>query len=158
MLGPSGAGKSTLTNSLAGVEVMTTRELRGDGKGRHTTTHRELVLLPGGGVVIDTPGLRKVGLFAAAEGLGQVFDDIEQLELACRFNDCQHETEPGCAVQAAIEDGALDARRLDSFRKLQREMLRMELRQDARLRAAQVAKWKQLTKDHRSLGARRGKT
>lgn len=155
MLGPSGAGKSTLTNALAGVEVMATRELRGDGKGRHTTSHRELVLLPGGGVVIDTPGLRKVGLFAAAEGLGRVFDDIEELE--CRFNDCQHETEPGCAVLAAIGSRELDARRLDSWRKLQREMLRMELRQDARLRAAQVAKWKQLTKDHRSLDARRGR-
>jgi ribosome biogenesis GTPase len=157
MLGPSGAGKSTLTNALAGVEVMATRELRGDGKGRHTTAHRELVLLPGGGVVIDTPGLRKVGLFAAAEGLGRVFDDIEELELQCRFNDCQHDTEPGCAVLAAIESGELDARRLDSWRKLGREMLRMELRQDARLRAAQVARWKQLTKDHRSLEARRGK-
>lgn len=157
MLGPSGVGKSTLTNSLAGVDVMATRELRGDGKGRHTTAHRELVVLPGGGVVIDTPGLRKVGLFAAATGIGRVFDDLERLELDCRFNDCGHETEPGCAVRAAIASGDLDPRRLDSWRKLQREMLRMELRQDARLRAAQVARWKHLTKDHRSLEARRGK-
>ena len=157
MLGPSGAGKSTLINALAGVEVMATRALRADGKGRHTTAHRELVLLPRGGVVIDTPGLRKVGLFEAAEGLGRVFDDIEQLTLECRFNDCEHDTEPGCAVQAAIDAGELEPRRLDSWRKLQREMLRMELRQDARLRAAQLARWKQLTKDHRSLAARRGK-
>jgi len=157
MLGPSGAGKSTLTNRLAGVDIMATRELRGDGKGRHTTAHRELVLIPGGGVVIDTPGLRKVGLFAAAEGIARVFDDVEQLERECRFNDCRHETEPGCAVRAAIESGELDLRRLESWRKLQREMLRMELRQDARLRAAQVARWKQLTKEHRSLAARRSK-
>ncbi len=155
LLGPSGAGKSTLTNALAETEVMATRELRGDGKGRHTTAHRELVLLPGGGVVIDTPGLRKVGLFQAAEGISRVFDDIEQLELECRFNDCAHETEPGCAVLAAIDARELEPRRLDSWRKLQREMLRMELRQDARLRAAQVAKWKQLTKAHRSIDAKR---
>lgn len=149
LLGASGAGKSTLLNCLAGVEVMATRTLRGDGKGRHTTAHRELVLLPGRGVVIDTPGLRLVGLFAAAAGLGRVFDEVEQLVLECRFNDCRHDTEPGCAVQAAISSGDLDPRRLDSWRKLQREMLRMELRQDARLRATQLSRWRQLTRDRR---------
>jgi ribosome biogenesis GTPase len=158
MLGASGAGKSTLTNVLAGVEVMATRELRADGKGRHTTARRELILLPGGGVIIDTPGLRKVGLFAAADGIRLVFDDVEQLDRECRFNDCGHDTEPGCAVQAAIAAGQLHPRRLESWHKLRREMLRMELRQDARLRAAQLARWKALTKAHRSLAARRHST
>lgn len=147
LLGASGAGKSSLTNCLAGVDVMATRALRGDGKGRHTTVHRELVQLPGGGIVIDTPGLRLVGLFAAADGIARVFDDLEQLVLECRFNDCRHDTEPGCAVQAAMSSGDLDPRRLDRWRKLQREMLRTELRQDARLRAAQLSRWKQLTRD-----------
>lgn len=156
LLGPSGAGKSTLTNALAGADVMGTRALRADGKGRHTTAHRQLVLLPAGGVVIDTPGLRQVGLFAVAEGIDRVFDDVEQCAARCRFNDCEHRTEPGCAVLAAIDSGELDERRLVSWRKLQREAHRMAMRMDARLRAAQLARWKQLTRAHRTPDARRG--
>ena len=155
MLGPSGAGKSTLTNALAGAVVMATRALRADGKGRHTTVHRELVILPGGGIVIDTPGLRVVGLFEAAEGLEQVFGDIDALSAHCKFNDCSHTAEPGCAVQAAIEAGDLDQRRLDSWRKLQREMAHMAMRSDARLRQAELGRWKQLTKEMRHPAARR---
>jgi ribosome biogenesis GTPase len=156
MLGPSGAGKSTLTNALAGAVVMETRALRADGKGRHTTAHRELIVLPRGGVVVDTPGLRAVGLFAAEEGLGRVFDDIESLATECRFNDCTHVREPGCAVLAAIEAGDLDARRLESWRKLQREMLHMAMRTDVRLRQAELAKWKEITRSVRAdPGARR---
>lgn len=150
LLGPSGAGKSTLTNALAGAAMMTVRELRGDGKGRHTTAHRELFVLPGDGVVIDTPGLRVVGLFDADHGLGQVFADIESLGSDCRFRDCEHRSEPGCAVHAAIDAGALPLRRLESWRKLQREMHHLALRQDARLRQAELAQWKQLTREHRA--------
>lgn len=150
LLGPSGSGKSTLTNALAGTALMVTRELRADGKGRHTTAHRELFVLPGGAVVIDTPGLRVVGLFDAAAGLEQVFADVEALALGCRFSDCAHRTEPGCAVHAAIDAGELPLRRLESWRKLQREMHRMAMRQDARLRQAELATWKQMTREHRA--------
>jgi ribosome biogenesis GTPase len=149
MLGPSGSGKSTLINKLAGVELMATRALRADGKGRHTTVHRGLFVLPHGGVVVDTPGLRSVGLFDAVEGLERVFDDIAELARHCRFNDCEHRTEPGCAVLEAIDSGELDHRRLASWRRLQREMHRMALRHDARLRAIELARWKQLTRERR---------
>lgn len=149
LLGASGGGKSTLTNALAGETLMVTRELRGDGKGRHTTVRRELVVLPGGGIVVDTPGLRSVGLFDAADGLERVFYDIETLATQCRFNDCAHRGEPGCAVLAAIDAGELPERRLDSWRRLQREMAHMALRQDARLRTAALSRWKQLTREMR---------
>jgi ribosome biogenesis GTPase len=150
LLGPSGAGKSTLTNALAGEVVMVTRELRADGKGRHTTAHRELVLLPGGGLVVDTPGLRSVGLTDVAESLDLVFADVEELTRECRFADCVHDTEPGCAVRAALETGDLPERRWASYLKLQREARWMAMRHDARLRAEERAKWKQRTKDYRS--------
>jgi ribosome biogenesis GTPase len=149
MLGPSGAGKSSLTNALAGAEIMATRRLRADGKGRHTTAHRQLVLLPGGGVVIDTPGLRSVGLFAAA-GMERVFDDLESLAGQCRFHNCSHRSEPGCAVTGAITTGDLDPRRLESWRKLQAEMHRAALRQDARLRAAESAAWRRISRTARA--------
>jgi len=144
LLGPSGAGKSTLTNALAGREVMATRELRADDKGRHTTAHRELFVLPGGGLIIDTPGLRSVGLVADADGLSRVFDDIEELAALCRFHDCVHQHEPGCAVVAAMESGELAERRLASWRKLQREVSWMARRQDARLRSAERDRWKRI--------------
>jgi ribosome biogenesis GTPase len=152
LLGPSGAGKSTLTNALAGVEVMATRALRSDGKGRHTTAHRELIQLPGGGLVIDTPGLRSVGLTDVSESLDLVFGDIEALAADCRFADCGHNGEPGCAVLAAVEEGALPERRLDSWRKLQREARWMAMRQDARLRAVERARWKSIHKELRRSG------
>ncbi len=117
LLGPSGAGKSTLTNALAGEVVMFTRALRADGKGRHTTVHRELVLLPGGGLVVDTPGLRSVGLTDVSESLELVFADVEELAEQCRFGDCAHQTEPGCAVRAALESGELPERRWESYRQ-----------------------------------------
>ncbi|CAL9552088.1 Small ribosomal subunit biogenesis GTPase RsgA [Streptomyces sp. enrichment culture] len=143
VLGQSGAGKSTLVNALIGQEVLEVRETRaGDGKGRHTTVTRELFALPGGGVVIDTPGLRGVGLWDAGEGVGRAFADIEELARACRFHDCAHTTEPGCAVLAAAEDGTLPPRRLDSYRKLLRENRYLEARTDARLRAELRRDWK----------------
>jgi ribosome biogenesis GTPase len=154
-LGPSGAGKSTLTNALSGATVMTTRALRADGKGRHTTVHRELVLLPGGGLVIDTPGLRSVGLTDVSESLDLVFADIDELAGQCRFSDCVHETEPGCAVREALESGALPERRWESYLKLQREARYMAMRHDARLKAEEKARWKRMTKDYRARDANR---
>jgi ribosome biogenesis GTPase len=121
LLGPSGAGKSTLLNRLMGADTMATRQVRSDGKGRHTTTHRQLFRLPGGGMVVDTPGLRELQLWTAEDEPGSLFEDVEELAAGCRFNDCSHTREPGCAVLRAIGEGALDAGRLRSYRKLQRE-------------------------------------
>ncbi|ANS68890.1 ribosome-associated GTPase [Streptomyces lincolnensis] len=143
LLGQSGAGKSTLANALLGEEVMDVRATRdADGKGRHTTTTRNLLVLPGGGVLIDTPGLRGVGLWDAESGVGQVFSEIESLAQQCRFHDCAHESEPGCAVLAAVASGELGERRLDSYRKLLRENQRIVAKTDARLRAEIRKDWK----------------
>ena len=143
LLGQSGAGKSTLANALIGrdaMEVQATRDV--DGKGRHTTTTRNLLALPGGGVLIDTPGLRGVGLWDAETGVGQVFAEIEELAGRCRFHDCAHIAEPGCAVLAALDSGELPERRLDSYRKLMRENQRIVAKTDARARAELRRDWK----------------
>lgn len=143
LLGQSGAGKSTLANALLGEDAMAVQATRDvDGKGRHTTTTRNLLLLPGGGVLIDTPGLRGVGLWDAETGVGQVFAEIEELAEDCRFHDCAHESEPGCAVLAAIDAGELPERRLDSYRKLKRENQRIVAKTDARVRAELRRDWK----------------
>lgn len=143
LLGQSGAGKSTLANALVGEDVMHVNAARDvDGKGRHTTTTRNLLVLPGGGVLIDTPGLRGVGLWDAGTGVGQVFSEIEELGADCRFQDCAHTAEPGCAVLAALEDGTLPERRLDSYRKLMRENQRIVAKTDARVRADLRREWK----------------
>ncbi|MCX5330499.1 ribosome small subunit-dependent GTPase A [Streptomyces sp. NBC_00140] len=143
LLGQSGAGKSTLANALVGADVMDVRAARDvDGKGRHTTTTRNLLALPGGGVLIDTPGLRGVGLFDAESGVGQVFSEIAELAERCRFHDCAHEAEPGCAVLAAVDDGELPERRLESYRKLIRENQRIVAKTDARVRAELRKDWK----------------
>ncbi|MGI5348149.1 ribosome small subunit-dependent GTPase A [Streptomyces sp. CA-250714] len=147
LLGQSGAGKSTLANAVLGQRTQTVRAVRDrDGKGRHTTTTRNLLPLPaatGGGVLIDTPGLRGVGLWDAEGGLGQAFSEIEEFAADCRFQDCAHQYEPGCAVLAAVESGALPERRLESYRKLLRENARLAARTDARLRAEQRRVFKQ---------------
>jgi len=135
LLGSSGVGKSTLVNRLAGREILTTQEIRSDGRGRHTTTHRELVPLPSGALLIDTPGMRELQLWADEEVLDSTFAEIAELAGECRFSDCSHEHEPGCAVKAAIADGSLPRERFASYRKLQREMRALEIRKDARLKA-----------------------
>jgi ribosome biogenesis GTPase len=134
LLGPSGSGKSTMVNALAGAPVMATQQIRrADGRGRHTTVYRALIPLPGGGVVLDTPGVRAVGLFDSADGLDRVFAEIDRLAEGCRFDDCDHDREPGCAVLAALATGELSARRLDSWRKLRRELDRESRRRGVRL-------------------------
>lgn len=144
LLGQSGAGKSTLTNALLGSEVQEVQTVRdADGKGRHTTTTRDLLPLPGGGVLIDTPGLRGVGLWDAQSGVSQVFAEIEALARDCRFHDCSHQSEPGCAVLTALEEGVLPHRRLESYRKLLRENAWIASRTDQRLRSEMRREWKQ---------------
>lgn len=128
LLGPSGVGKSTLVNTLAGEELLATRSVREDGSGRHTTTRRELVVLPGGGIIVDNPGMRELHLWLADEGLAEAFEDIAELAAQCRFSDCRHEGEPGCAVQAALVDGRLAPERWRSYRELQRELAELEER------------------------------
>ncbi|MFP4614629.1 MAG: ribosome small subunit-dependent GTPase A [Thiohalorhabdus sp.] len=136
VMGSSGVGKSTLLNRLSGVELEATGGVRkGDGKGRYTTTHRALYPLPGGAWLLDTPGMRELRLGAAAEGLSEVFENIEELAEQCRFRDCAHDLEPGCAVRAAVEGGDLDSRRLENWRKLLREQQRLaEMEADQRER------------------------
>ncbi|MEV0917230.1 ribosome small subunit-dependent GTPase A [Streptomyces sp. NPDC049967] len=159
LLGASGAGKSTLANTLLGhdeMEVQATRDM--DGKGRHTTTTRNLLVLPSGGVLIDTPGLRGVGLWDAETGVGQVFSEIEALAERCRFHDCAHEAEPGCAVQAALADGSLPERRMDSYRKLLRENQRIVAKTDARVRNEIRRDWKRKGAEGRAaMEAKRGR-
>ncbi len=158
LLGQSGAGKSTLANALLGEDVMDVQAIRDvDGKGRHTTTTRNLLALPGGGVLIDTPGLRGVGLWDAETGVGQVFAEIEELAADCRFHDCAHVAEPGCAVLGAVESGALPERRLDSYRKLLRENQRIVAKSDARVRAEIRKEWKRRGAEGRAaMEAKRG--
>ena len=121
-LGSSGVGKSSLVNALAGEEIMTVRSIReDDSKGRHTTTHRQLITLQSGVMIIDTPGMRELGMWDASEGLADAFSDVEAFLGRCRFSDCRHEREPGCAIKAAIASGELDASRWDSYRKLKEE-------------------------------------
>jgi ribosome biogenesis GTPase len=133
LLGSSGAGKSTLVNALSGGERMATSEIReDDDRGRHTTTHRELVLLPSGGLILDTPGMRELGLWEADAGVSTAFEDVEAVAAQCRFSDCSHHGEPGCAVRAAIETGELPAERLAAYEKLQGELAFEQRRADPR--------------------------
>lgn len=138
LLGPSGVGKSTLVNALAADAQLATGEVSADGSGRHTTTRRELIALPGGGLVIDNPGMREVHLWLGDSGLLDAFDDVAELASECRFADCRHETEPGCAVQAALAAGELAPERWESYRALERELAeladRLERRERSRAR------------------------
>lgn len=155
LLGSSGVGKSTLVNRFLGRELMATRETRlDDDRGRHATTRRELIVLPGGGVLIDTPGLRELQLWNDA-GLDAAFSDVEQLAARCRFADCNHSREPGCAVLAAIESGELPLERLQSWRKLQRELRWTQLRQDDLARREEERRFSRLVREGRSRVRRR---
>ena len=162
LLGSSGAGKSTLLNALAGRAVAATGEVRPDDeRGRHTTTHRQLYKLPGGALVIDTPGLREVQLWADEDAVDAVFEEIESYAARCRFRDCSHGSEPGCAVRAALEAGAIDRSRFESWSKLRREVAFLNTREDPAARRAAVDRWKVIhksmrgyTKERRSLAGR----
>jgi ribosome biogenesis GTPase len=140
LLGSSGVGKSSLANRLLGGEIQLTRAIAEDGRGRHTTTSRQLLRLPGGALLVDTPGLREVQLWDADEGIHEAFADVDELAAECRFRDCTHTREPGCAVHEAIDAGRLPLERLQSYRRLQRELERLAIKQDARLRSEQRKK------------------
>jgi ribosome biogenesis GTPase len=157
LLGSSGVGKSTLVNELAGEELLLTREIRDDGRGRHTTTRRELVQLPDGALVIDTPGMRELQLWVADEGLDEAFADVISLFDQCRFSDCRHETEPGCAVKAALADGTLAPERWESYLQLQAELEHLERRIDKRAEAEARRRWRSLSRAARDARRARGK-
>jgi ribosome biogenesis GTPase / thiamine phosphate phosphatase len=147
LLGSSGAGKSTLANRLLGDERLRTSEVRRhDQRGRHTTTHREILPLSGGALLLDTPGLRELQLWAGEDALGSAFSDVAALAAGCRFRDCRHQGEPGCAVAAAVDSGALAEERLQSHDKLERELEHQRVREDVGLQRAQKAKWKAIHK------------
>lgn len=153
-VGPSGVGKSSLLNALAGEVVAGTREIREDGRGRHTTTARELHLLPGGALLVDTPGMRELALHDDADGVATTYADVAELAADCRFRDCTHGNEPGCAVAAAIDDGRLDPARFRGWRKLQAEAHRQLLRVDARARAEERARLRTLHRSRRDQPSR----
>ena len=151
LLGMSGVGKSTIVNALLGEERQATNDVREwDSRGRHTTTHRELVELPGGAILVDTPGMRVLQLWTGESALEGTFPEIETLAAECRFSDCKHQSEPGCAVLAAEAAGTLDADRLASWRKLQRELRWLAGKQDQRARLEEQAKWKAIHKSMKS--------
>jgi len=146
LLGSSGVGKSTLVNRLLGAQRLPTAEIRSDGRGKHTTTRRELVQLPGGGLLLDTPGMRELQLWDAADGIGRAFGDIQELAARCKFRDCRHQSEPGCAVRAAVDAQALASERLENFRKLEREERFLEAKQDAAVRAQRSKELRRMMK------------
>ncbi|WP_231868437.1 ribosome small subunit-dependent GTPase A [Fictibacillus phosphorivorans] len=148
LLGSSGVGKSTLANKLFGSEVLKTNGIREeDGKGKHTTTHRELLVLESGGILIDTPGMRELQLWEGENSLSHSFQDVEGFAEQCRFRDCTHQNEPGCRVQEAIENGELSEERYTSFVKLQRELAYFARKEDQKLALAERAKWKKIAGD-----------
>ena len=143
ILGSSGVGKSTMVNALLGEDRQATAEVRdSDSRGRHTTTHRELFELPGGALLVDTPGIRALEVLGADEGVEAAFDDVIDLAATCRFSDCRHVGEPGCAVRAALADGSLSEERLASHQKLERELARAARETDPRARAEHRRTWK----------------
>ncbi len=152
LLGSSGVGKSTLVNTLAGEDLLLTQAVREiDNKGRHTTTHREIFLLHDGALVLDTPGMRELGLVEADDGIEETFDDVAAIVERCRFSDCRHQSEPGCAVREALREGALTSERWDSYAKLQKEAAYEVRRRDVGAVQAEKKKWKQIHKDYRKM-------
>lgn len=147
LIGSSGVGKSTITNQLVGEDIQAVQSVRlGDSRGRHTTTHRELIILPSGGLLIDTPGMREIQIWARNEGLQSTFSDIETIAKLCRFRDCQHEKEPGCAVQQAILEGTLDKQRFHNYQKLEQEVAYLSRKQDKKAQLVEKEKWKKIHK------------
>jgi ribosome biogenesis GTPase len=156
LIGSSGVGKSTIINRLLGKYAQRTREVReGDSRGRHTTSHRELFVLPGGSLLIDNPGVREIQLFGSEESLEHTFEDVASLAEDCRFSDCTHRSEPGCAVLSAVEGGALSEERLASFRALQKELRYLEIRRDESAQRAQKQKWRAIHREMRRSGRHR---
>lgn len=150
MVGSSGVGKSTLVNRLAGVELMAVKEVRADdARGRHTTTHRELHRIAGGALLVDTPGMREFAPWDAADSLPDAFADVEDLARRCRFKDCRHDTEPGCAIKTALADGTLDPGRYANYQQLRRELAHLARKQDQHAQLAQKRKWKKMTAANR---------
>lgn len=150
LLGSSGVGKSTLVNTLAGRQILKTGDIReNDSRGRHTTTRRELLLLPEGGLILDTPGMRELAVWEAGTGMEVLFADIEELSRNCRFSDCKHENEPGCAVKEALESGKLDKRKWESWVKLKREQEYMEARKEVKEVLQQKKHWKRISKNRK---------
>jgi ribosome biogenesis GTPase / thiamine phosphate phosphatase len=150
VIGSSGVGKSTFINELLGENYSATQEISlYKDRGIHTTAHRELIILPSGGLIIDTPGMREVQLWEAGEGISEVYSDLEELSLECKFSDCKHESEPGCAIQKAIEEGIITEERLKSFKKLERELNRLEMNRNKREKSIEKRKFKQISKSIR---------
>jgi ribosome biogenesis GTPase len=147
LIGSSGVGKSTLINRMLGRERQIVKEVRQhDERGQHATRHRELILIPSGGLVLDTPGMRELQLWEVEEGIEATFEDVEEIAQRCYFSDCQHRTEPHCAVQSALEDGSLDAQRFESYLKLQQELGYLSRRQNALAQRNERNRWKKLAK------------
>ncbi len=156
LVGSSGVGKSTIINRLLGRDAQKTREVRAsDSRGRHATSHRELFMLPGGSLLIDNPGVREIQLFGSEESLERAFEDVAGYAAECRFSDCTHRSEPGCAVLLALAEGALSEERLESFRGLQRELRYLQVRQDESLQRAEKQKWRAIYREMRRAGRHR---
>ncbi len=150
LLGSSGVGKSTITNQLKGEAIQAVKAVRqGDDRGRHTTTHRELILLPNGSLIIDTPGMREIQIWASEGSLNSTFEDIETLAEECRFRNCQHAQEPGCAVQQALQEGKLDYSRFHSYQKLNKELDYLSQKQEQKVYLDTKKRWKTITKSMR---------